>query len=147
MQTCSALNYIHSKKIVHADLKPHNVLLHGKDYDVKLADFGISQALSRNYNQLHEMAGSLAYSSPELLSGEPYNEKTDVWALGCLLYEMITLKLAYGGGSEESIRQRIIDKDPPSFSKTVSDDLRVLYDMCMKKDPKERASVKQLLQT
>ena len=73
----------------------------GKDYDVKVADFGISQTLTKNYNRIHEAAGSLTYCSPELLSGQPFNQKTDVWALGCIIYEMIAQKKAFTGGTEQ----------------------------------------------
>lgn len=50
-----------------------------------------------------EAAGSIAYCSPELLNGEPYNQKTDVWALGCIIYEMITKQAAFKGGNEQTI--------------------------------------------
>lgn len=98
------MHYIHRKKVVHADLKPSNILLTRKDYEVKLADFGISEALSKNYGLIHEAKGSLRYMSPEVLSGEPFNEKTDVWALGCILHELITLKAAFHESTEEALR-------------------------------------------
>lgn len=114
IQICVALNYIHKKQIVHADLKPQNILLSGKDYEVKIADFGISQNLSKNYGFLHDCMGSLNYCSPELLRGEAYNEKTDIWAMGCILFEMLTGTRCYNG-SEEQIKNRIIEQPIPKF--------------------------------
>ena len=103
LQLLSSMSYIHNKSIIHGDLKPQNILLHGRDYDAKLTDFGISQSMAGLNQQCFEAAGSLAYCSPELLNGEPYNQKTDVWALGCILYEMITKQCAFKGGNEQAI--------------------------------------------
>lgn len=72
LQILSALHYIHKQKIVHGDMKPQNILLHGKDYEVKLADFGISQAIS-SQTFLFDQVGSIPYCSPEIFQGEPYN--------------------------------------------------------------------------
>ena len=89
LQICLALEVIHDKGIVHADLKPSNLLMAGRDQQLKLTDFGISQNLSPGYNFTHEFAGTLSYCSPEVLKGEPYNSKADIWALGCILYELV----------------------------------------------------------
>ena len=62
----------------------------GSNLDIKLTDFGISRALTKNYGFCFEQAGTLPYCSPEVIRGEPYNQKTDVWALGCILYEIVT---------------------------------------------------------
>lgn len=88
IQICSALEVIHEKGVVHADLKPQNVLLSGSNYDPKLTDFGISQKLHKGYGFVHDLGGTLPYCSPEVLRGEKYNAKTDIWALGCLIYEL-----------------------------------------------------------
>ena len=90
LQICIALQYIHSLSIVHGDLKPHNCLLQGPLYDVKLSDFGISHLLSPTLTHIYDQQGTLPYCSPEVLRGKPYNQKTDIWALGCILYEVCT---------------------------------------------------------
>ena len=77
--------------------------MQGRDYIIKLTDFGISQKLSTGYNYSHEHAGTLPYCSPEVLKGEPYNQKTDIWALGCILYEMICLKRAFDASNEHDL--------------------------------------------
>lgn len=99
---------------------------------------------------MHNAAGSLSYSSPELLQHETFNEKADVWALGCILYEMINLKLAYSGGTEEQLKNKIIKAPVPKLTasdKGVSTDLVSIYNMCMKKNPTERASVRDILKS
>ncbi len=80
--------------IVHGDLKPSNVLI-GTNYDLKLTDFGISRILTKNYGYVFDQSGTLPYCSPEVIKGEAYNQKTDVWALGCILYEMCTNRRAF----------------------------------------------------
>lgn len=68
IQMCQGLSYLHGKNIVHGDIKPQNILLTAKDYELKLADFGISSTLGYNEGQVYEAVGSLAYCSPELLN-------------------------------------------------------------------------------
>ena len=80
---------------MHADLNPQNVLLTGSSYEPKLTDFGISQNLCKGYGFVHDINGTLPYCSPEVVRGEPYNSKTDVWALGCIVYELITRRKAF----------------------------------------------------
>ena len=87
----------------------------GKDYDVKIADFGISQVLTKNYSFIHDAVGSLIYCSPELLSGQPFNQKTDVWALGCILYEMLSNKKCFEGGTEQHVKKNIVDRRIPKI--------------------------------
>jgi len=73
--------------------------------------------------------------SPELLNGEPYNTKTDVWALGCILYEMITKMPAFGGGSEYAMKQRITAQTIPQIDASkCSIELIQVYQKCMTRD-------------
>ena len=99
IQICSALKYIHSQRILHRDLKTQNIFLASvpgdKDYCVKLGDFGISKVLNSTSECARTIIGTPYYLSPELCEDKPYNEKSDVWALGCILYEMCTLKHAF----------------------------------------------------
>jgi serine/threonine protein kinase len=102
------LYYLHANGIVFCDLKPSNIFLSGKDMNVKLADFGTSQQLTKNYHFVHECMGTLFYISPEVCKGEPFNTKTDIWALGCILYEMCTNRKPFDGLSDDNLKTKII---------------------------------------
>ena len=90
--------------MVHADLKPSNILLKGRDYDIAITDFGISQKLPDGAKLANQFIGSMSYCSPEVIRGEPYNAKTDVWALGCIIYEMCCTMRAFEDCTEEGLR-------------------------------------------
>lgn len=89
IQILEGLKYLHQKNVIHGDLKPQNLFVTGKDYDIRIGDFGISTSLGFEEGLAYEAVGSLAYCSPELLNEEPYNQKADIWAVGCILYELI----------------------------------------------------------
>jgi serine/threonine protein kinase len=107
-EVLSALDYAHDRNLIHLDLKPSNIFLSGKDMNVKLADFGTSQQLTKNYHFVHECMGTLFYISPEVCKGEPFNTKTDIWALGCILYEMCTNRKPFDGLSDDNLKTKII---------------------------------------
>uniref|UniRef100_A0A915DF96 non-specific serine/threonine protein kinase n=1 Tax=Ditylenchus dipsaci TaxID=166011 RepID=A0A915DF96_9BILA len=106
LQISGALAYVHSKSIVHRDVKPSNILLDAEYKIVKLADFGISVELDDG-KQASGRLGTSAYMSPEILEGREFDFKADIWALGCVLYELVERKRAFAGGSELAIQYKI----------------------------------------
>ena len=100
------VGYIHSKNIVHRDLKPGNIFLRHKDYEIKIGDFGIS-TLIKNKKINYDHVGTLYYSSPEVIAGKAYDFKTDVWSLGCVLYQLCTLHPPFESTKEDMLRLRI----------------------------------------
>ena len=91
-QICSALSYCHHElKLLHRDIKPANVFLDERG-DVKLGDFGISKLLPLSEALAHTQCGTPLYMSPEMARGDPYTRAADAWAVGCLLYEMMSLQ-------------------------------------------------------
>ena len=90
-QLCLGLKHCHDRKIVHRDIKPQNIFLTRKGI-CKLGDFGISKALAATMSKLHTHIGTPSYLSPEIYKKSGYNMKTDIWSLGCLLYEMAALR-------------------------------------------------------
>lgn len=90
VQLCMALEYIHRRKILHRDLKTQNVFLTHNN-TLKLGDFGISKVLENTNDQALTVQGTPYYMSPEVCQSKPYTYTSDVWALGCILYELCTL--------------------------------------------------------
>ena len=84
-ELCSALSYVHSKQIIHRDLKPSNILVTHNGHNVKLIDFGLADSSSHTY--LKEGAGTSLYASPEQLSGETQDNRSDIYSLGVILSE------------------------------------------------------------
>lgn len=82
-ELCDALDYIHKKQIIHRDLKPENIMITDNGHNVKIIDFGFSDADS--YSSLKAPAGTRAYASPELMAGEKIDLRTDIWALGLII--------------------------------------------------------------
>ncbi|CAD6999340.1 unnamed protein product [Ceratitis capitata] len=80
------LEYLHIRHIIHRDLKPENILI-DKNNKIKIADFGISTIFSKN-KAIQGLTGTYLYMAPEVMKGEKYEFKSDVWSLGCILYEM-----------------------------------------------------------
>jgi len=87
LQLCEALQHIHSKKMIHRDMKPDNVLFTSED-EVKITDFGL--ACMTSGHEAGARAGTLTYASPEKAGAKPYTNKDDMWAVGCMLSELLT---------------------------------------------------------
>jgi len=104
-QICSALSYLKSKKIVHRDLKPLNIFLSGNQ--IKIGDFGLSKVLVNDSTRVKDVVGTCRYIPPEILNREPYNTKSDLWAVGCTIYELCTLEKAFNGYSRWDIEDKI----------------------------------------
>mmetsp|Transcript_83854 Transcript_83854/g.233972 ORF Transcript_83854/g.233972 Transcript_83854/m.233972 type:complete len:595 (+) Transcript_83854:255-2039(+) len=99
-QLCWGLQHLHARKFLHRDLKPQNVLLSHGSNRAMLADFGVAGQVEHTEDFRRSIVGTPAFMSPEMLEGRPYGLKTDQWALGCVLYEMMALEPPFAGHGE-----------------------------------------------
>ncbi|XP_043408161.1 serine/threonine-protein kinase Nek4 isoform X10 [Chelonia mydas] len=144
VQIAMALQYLHEKHILHRDLKTQNVFLTRTNI-IKVGDLGIARVLENQYDMASTLIGTPYYMSPELFSNKPYNYKSDVWALGCCVYEMATLKHAFNAKDMNSLVYRIIEGKLPPMPKDYSPQLAELIRTMLSKKPEERPNVKSIL--
>ncbi|XP_042638379.1 serine/threonine-protein kinase Nek4 [Orycteropus afer afer] len=144
VQIAMALQYLHEKHILHRDLKTQNVFLTRTNI-IKVGDLGIARVLENHCDMASTLIGTPYYMSPELFSNKPYNYKSDVWALGCCVYEMATLKHAFNAKDMNSLVYRIIEGKLPQMPKDYSPELAELIRTMLSKRPEERPSVRSIL--
>ncbi|XP_031641736.1 serine/threonine-protein kinase Nek1 isoform X1 [Oncorhynchus kisutch] len=144
VQICLALKHVHDRKILHRDIKSQNIFL-TKDGTIQLGDFGIARVLNSTVELARTCIGTPYYLSPEICENKPYNNKSDVWALGCVLYEMCTLKHAFEAGNMKNLVLKIIRGSYPPVSIHYSQDLRSLMGQLFRRNPRERPSVSSIL--
>ncbi|XP_009947243.1 PREDICTED: serine/threonine-protein kinase Nek1 [Leptosomus discolor] len=145
VQICLALKHVHDRKILHRDIKSQNIFL-TKDGTIQLGDFGIARVLNSTAELARTCIGTPYYLSPEICQNKPYNNKSDIWALGCVLYEMCTLKHAFEAGNMKNLVLKIISGPFPPISMHYSYDLRNLLTQLFKRNPRNRPSVNSILE-
>ncbi|XP_040598189.1 serine/threonine-protein kinase Nek1 isoform X7 [Mesocricetus auratus] len=145
VQICLALKHVHDRKILHRDIKSQNIFL-TKEGTVQLGDFGIARVLNSTVELARTCIGTPYYLSPEICENKPYNNKSDIWALGCVLYELCTLKHAFEAGNMKNLVLKIISGSFPPVSLHYSYDLRSLLSQLFKRNPRDRPSVNSILE-
>jgi NIMA (never in mitosis gene a)-related kinase 1/4/5 len=144
-QLALAVAYIHNRKVLHRDLKPGNVMI-TKDGQIRLGDFGISKLLAHTHAEARTIVGTPIYLSPEVVEGRGYGNKADVWSLGVILYELMTLKRPFSGSSIPSLVRRILRGKFPPLPSCYSEELRGLVSLMLSRSASTRPSVAAILQ-
>lgn len=144
VQIAMALQYLHERNILHRDLKTQNIFL-TKTNIIKVGDLGIARVLENQNDMASTLIGTPYYMSPELFSNKPYNYKSDVWALGCCVYEMSTLKHAFNAKDMNSLVYRIVGGKLPQMPSKYDPQLGELIKSMLCKRPEDRPDVKLVL--
>ncbi|NWS17782.1 NEK5 kinase, partial [Pachyramphus minor] len=148
VQISLGLKHIHDKKILHRDVKAQNIFLSNNGKVAKLGDFGIARQLNSTMEFAHTCVGTPYYLSPEICENRPYNNKTDIWSLGCVLYELCTLKhpvSTFEGNSLHELLLKICRGRFHPVSPNYSYDLRILISQLFKISPRDRPSINSIL--
>eukprot|EP00667_Euglena_gracilis_P006781 EG_transcript_6852 len=145
LQICLGLQACHKKKILHRDIKTQNIFL-AADGVIKVGDFGISRILQNTMDNAHTFVGTPYYLSPELVQERPYNTASDIWALGVVLYELMSLRHPFNATDMKGLMSRILraifDPPPPYYT----EELRAVVPMLLQKDPAKRPKVAEILE-
>ncbi|MFQ5641337.1 MAG: protein kinase [bacterium] len=141
VQIAQGLDKAHEKKIVHRDLKPANVLV-TEDGVAKIVDFGLAKLAGQTMLTLEGTTlGTVAYMSPEQAEGQVVDHRTDLWALGVVLYEMLTGKLPFGGEYAQTVIYSIVNEDPEPITGLrtgVPLELERIVNKCLQKESSAR---------
>nr|XP_033807302.1 serine/threonine-protein kinase Nek9 isoform X1 [Geotrypetes seraphini] len=146
-QIASAVSCIHRAGILHRDIKTLNIFL-TKANLIKLGDYGLAKQLNSEYSMAETCVGTLYYMSPELCQGVKYSFKSDIWAVGCVLFELLTLTRTFDATNPLNLCVKIvqgnwaIDLDSSIYSPEMIDMVRA----CLQQDPEERPTAEEILE-
>ena len=143
IQIVIGLADLHNMKILHRDLKTSNIFL-TKNYDVKIGDLGVAKKLSNN-DFTKTVIGTPYYLSPEICKEKPYNEKSDIWALGCILYELCTFKHPFDSTNQAALINKILKENPKQIPYTFDYYFNEIIKKLLQKNMNKRPSCKLIL--
>ena len=137
LQICEGLKDIHDNKIIHRDLTPDNIFI-DKNNKIKIGDFGVSKIMTTFNNYAKTQIGKLNYLAPEILKGKDYNNKLDIYSLGCIIYELFTLNEYYA--------DKVIDEKECKINLEIyNSKYQELIDLLLKKE--EIEEIKKMIET
>ncbi|KAM9031926.1 serine/threonine-protein kinase Nek5 [Sarcophilus harrisii] len=145
VQISLGLKHIHDRKILHRDIKTQNIFLSNNEMVAKLGDFGIARVLNNTMELARTCVGTPYYLSPEICQNKPYNNKTDIWSLGCVLYELCTLRHPFEGSNLHQLVLKICQTRFEPISPKFSSDLQILVTQLFNIPPRNRPSINSIL--
>lgn len=141
IQILFGLQYLHENKIVHRDLKPSNIFVDSEGR-AKLADFGLSKTLTHSQSEssfgVDAMVGTPLYLAPEICANQSPSFYADIWAVGCVLYELCALQPPFLAGNILALATMIAQSEAPDINVRYSDNLNALVKWMLEKSPKNR---------
>ncbi|XP_061853341.1 serine/threonine-protein kinase Nek11 isoform X2 [Colius striatus] len=143
IQLLLGVNYMHRRRILHRDLKAKNIFL--KNNLLKIGDFGVSRLLMGSCDLATTFTGTPYYMSPETLKHQGYNTKSDIWSLGCILYEMCCMNHAFTGHNFLSVVLKIVEGDTPSLPDRYPSKLNAVLCSMLNKNPSLRPAAAEIL--
>lgn len=144
IQICLGMHHLHSQNILHRDLKTLNIFL-TKDNTIRIGDLGVAKILSCAENFVKSKVGTPYYLSPEVCEDRPYNNKSDIWSLGCVLYEICSLKHPFEAKNQAELLLKIVKGKYESMPKKYSKDLADIVHSCLMKDYNKRPSIEEII--
>lgn len=140
---CLGLHYLHSFKILHRDIKTINMFL-SKDNKIKIGDLGVAKLLNQTNNMAHTIVGTPYYLSPELCEEKPYNHKSDIWSLGCILYELCTFRHPFEANNQGALILKIVRGKFNSIPSHYSSELKIMVESLLQKNMARRPGLNEI---
>lgn len=135
-----ALHYAHSRGVIHRDIKPSNIML-TQDSDVRIIDFGIALVADSEISRIEGIAGSPSYMSPEQVQSHELTNRSDLYSLGAVMYELLTGARPFRAGNLQKLLHQIVYATPPpihTLRKDIPEELENVVAMALQKDPAKR---------
>src|SRR5258706_6653210 len=147
---CAGLSYAHVRGVVHRDVKPANLMVDGDDV-LKILDFGIARAMAdAGMTQAGFLVGTLNYMSPEQVAGKALDGRSDMFAVGAVLYELLARKQAFPGNLESGLLHKILNQEPVNFEKVCANfdpAIATIVRRSLEKDPNKRFADLRIMAT
>ena len=144
-QLLCGLSFLHSRCIIHRDLKPQNIFITTSGDRLMIGDFGVCKVLESKADLAKTMAGTPYYLSPEIFQGRPYSTKSDIWSLGCIIFELAALKVPFEARDFHNLGVMVTRGGNPPFPSKYSKDLRDIFLEALRRDFRTRPDAEQLL--